>query len=178
MSISWQADRTKRIAVDALLIALSMMLSYLEVLLPLTAWIPLPGFRLGLANVAVMAVFFLLSPVDAAIISGTRILLMGLLFGSVTSLYFSALGGICAFLCMLLIAKWGSRMSFLGASVLSAAAHNAGQILAAVTLFGTSLIASYLPILLIASVVFGGAVGLLLNLLAPRLSAVLKGGHR
>lgn len=173
MSISWRADRTRRICADALLIALSMMLSYLEVLLPLTAWIPLPGFRLGLANVVVLAVFCLRSPVDAAIVSSARILLMGLLFGSATTLYFSAMGGLFSFLTLILLSKIGKRCSFLGVSVLSAAAHNCGQITAAVTLFGSSLIASYLPWLLIAAVVYGATVGLLLNLSIPRIRRIL-----
>ena len=96
---------------------------------------------------------------------------MGLLFGSATSLYFSALGGVLSFLVLLLMSWIGKKCSFFGVSVLSAAAHNAGQIIAAVTLFGTSLISSYLPALLLASVIYGGIVGLLLNLLVPRLQA-------
>lgn len=163
--------RTRRICADAALITLAMALSYLEVLLPLNLLLPLPGFRLGLANVVVLMTFFLLSPVDALLVSGTRILLSGLLFGSVTSLYFSALGGLCAYLMLTVAAYLFRRCSFFGISILCAAAHNCGQILAAVTLFGTSLIFSYLPLLLISSVFFGGAVGLLLNLGMPKISS-------
>ncbi len=169
MSISSRGNLTRRVAVDAMLCAFAMMLSYLEVLLPLAAWIPLPGFRLGLANIAVLVVVCLFSPLDAAIVSFVRILLMGLLFGSATSLYFSALGGLFSFLVLVLMSWIGKKCSFLGVSVLSAAAHNTGQIVAAVTLFGTSLISSYLPALLLASAIYGGVVGILLNLVVPRL---------
>ena len=171
MSILSRGNLTRRICLDALLCGLAMMLSYLEVLLPLQALLPLPGFRLGLANVVVLAVFCLLSPWDAAIVSFVRIFLMGVLFGSVTSFYFSLLGGFCAFLMLLLLKTMGKRCSFVGASILSAAAHNTGQILAAVTLFGVTLIPSYLPVLLFASVFFGGLIGMLLNLLMPRVQA-------
>ena len=175
MSISSRDNITRHICLDALLIAFAMILSYLEVLLPLNVWIPLPGFRLGLANLAVVAAFCLLSPKDAAIISGIRILTMGLLFGSVTSLYFSALGGLLSYLMLLLLSKRAKRhLSLAGVSVLCAAAHNCGQILAAVTLFGWSLIVSYLPFLLISAVICGGAVGLLLNLLLPRLERLVQ----
>lgn len=165
-----RVNLSRRIAIDALLCAFAMMLSYLEVLLPLTAWIPLPGFRLGLANLAVVAVFVLFSPIDAALVSLVRVFLMGLLFGSPTSLYFSFLGALCSYLLLLLMRLIGKRLSYFGVSILSAAAHNAGQILAAATLFDFSLFYSYLPILLIASVLFGGIVGVLLNLLIPKLS--------
>jgi len=181
MSISSQGKTVRRISIDALLCVFAMMLSYLEVLLPLSVIIPLPGFRPGLANLAVTLVFVLLSPADAALVSAVRILLMGLLFGTPTTLWFSAMGGLLSFLVLLWMRFVGKRCSFLGLSVLSAAAHNVGQIIAAVTVFGVSLIASYLPFLLFASVVFGGIVGLLLNILVPRLAPHferLKGGER
>lgn len=174
MSISWQAKRTRRVCVDAMLCAVAMLLSYLEVLLPLNALIPLPGFRLGLANVAVVAVFCLLSPIDAAVVSGVRISLMALLFGTVTSFYFSFMGALLSFFVLMLLKRIGKKCSFVGVSVLCAAAHNTGQVLAAVTLFGTALIPSYLPFLLLASVVYGGVVGILLNLLVPRLQTPVK----
>ena len=175
MSISLLADRTRRVVLDAMLVALAMMLSYLEVLLPLELWLPLPGFRLGLANFLTVTVFSVISKKDVAVISGARILLMGLLFGSVTSLYFSAMGGLFSFLTLLLLSKIGTRCSYFGVSILSAAAHNCGQLTAAVTLFGTSLISSYLPFLLIAALICGGTVGLLLNLCVPKLQRALKG---
>lgn len=160
-----------------MLIAFAVMLSYLEVILPLGAVIPLPGFRLGLANVVVLLTFCLLSPIDAAIVSSIRILLMGLLFGSATSLYFSAMGGLFSFLMLLLLRGVGRQNSFLGVSVLCAAAHNTGQIVAATTLFGMSLVTSYLPLLLVASVVYGGIVGILLNLFIPRLQVRMGSGE-
>lgn len=174
MSISLRGERTRRVVLDAVLIALAMMLSYLEMMLPPELWIPLPGFRLGLANLLVTVAFVLISPADAAVVSSIRILLMGVLFGTVTSLYFSAMGGIFAYLMLCLLSRIGRRCSFLGVSVLCAAAHNCGQLLAAVTLFGTGLIVSYLPFLLIAATVCGGALGFLLNLCMPKLRHVWK----
>ncbi len=171
---------TRRIALDALFCAFAMILSYVEGLLPLD--LPIPGFRLGLANFAVMLVFCRISKEDAAVVSGLRILLMGILFGSATSLYFSFLGGLFAYLTLCLLSLIGRRMSMIGVSILSAAMHNSGQTLAAVTLFGPSVILSYLPMLLFASAVYGGAMGVLLNVTLPRLDPILyrlkEGGNR
>lgn len=177
MSTSLRDNRTRRLTFDAMGVALAMMLSYLEVLLPLTAWIPLPGFRLGLANLAVLAAFVLLSPADAAVVSGIRICLSALLFGSVTSFFFSAMGGLLSFLTILAASGFFRKMSYLGVCVLSAAAHNVGQILAATVLFGSGVILSYLPVLLIASVGFGCITGTLMNLLLPRLEGRLRRGR-
>ena len=175
MSTSLRDRRVRRVALDAMMIAVAMLLSYLEFLLPLQALLPIPGFRLGLANLAVTLVFCLLSPTDAAIVSGVRITLTAVLFGSVTSFYFSAMGGLASFCMLVLLSKWGKRLSFFGVSVLCAAVHNCGQILAAVTLFGPFLIRSYLPLLLVASAIYGGIVGCLLNLCEPKLRSALGG---
>lgn len=169
MSILSRGKAVRRVALDAMLCAFCMILSYLEVLVPFELFLPLPGFRLGLCNFAVLAIFCLLSPVDAAIVSAMRILLMGLLFGTATSFYFSLMGGILSFLMLFVLRALKTHCSFLGVSILSAAAHNTGQIIAAVTLFGVSLIPSYLPFLLLASVLYGGLIGLLLNIAIPKL---------
>ena len=169
MSISWRDKHTRRVCLDALLVALAMLCSYLETLLPLTAWIPLPGVRLGLANLVVTLTLVLLSAADAAAVSAVRILLTGLLFGSATSLWFSMLGGLFAYLMLVLLVRLGRGLSYLGVSVLCAAAHQCGQMLAAATLFGAAPLLSYLPWLLFASIGCGAAVGALLNLLVPRL---------
>ncbi len=176
MSTSSRANLIRRISMDAMLCVLAMMLSYLEVILPLNLLVPLPGFRLGLANVAVVAVFCLFTPIDALAVMSVRILLMGLLFGSPTSLYFSAMGGLFSFAVLMLAKYLCKKCSLVGVSILCAAAHNTGQVIAAVTLFDAALITTYLPALLIASVIYGGIVGVLLNLLLPRLQKAIERG--
>lgn len=172
MSTSSQANLTRRICIDAMLCVLAMMLSYLEAILPLNLLVPIPGFRLGLANVIIVAVFCLFKPIDAFAVLSVRILLMGLLFGSPTSLYFSAMGGIFSFAVLMLAKYLCKKCSLIGVSILCAAAHNTGQVIAAVTIFDAALITTYLPALLLASAVYGGIVGVLLNLLLPRLQKV------
>ena len=172
MSTSSQANLTRRICIDAMLCVLAMMLSYLEAILPLNLLVPIPGFRLGLANVVIVAVFCLFKPIDAFAVLSVRVLLMGVLFGSPTSLYFSAMGGIFSFAVLMLAKYLCKKCSLVGVSILCAAAHNTGQVIAAVTLFDGALITTYLPALLIASVIYGGIVGVLLNLLLPRFQKV------
>ena len=169
MSTSSQANLTRRICIDAMLCVLAMMLSYLEAILPLNLLVPIPGFRLGLANVVIVAVFCLFKPIDAFAVLSVRILLMGILFGSPTSLYFSAMGGLFSFAVLMLAKYLCKKCSLIGVSILCAAAHNTGQVIAAVTIFDAALITTYLPALLLASAVYGGIVGVLLNLLLPRL---------
>jgi len=171
-TISW---RVKRISALGLLTALALILSYLESLLPLP--LMLPGFKLGLCNVVVLFCAYRLSLWDAAILSLVRVLVTALLFGNVTGFLFSLFGAFFAFLAIVfaktLLLK---QLSFVGVSVLSAAAFNFGQILAAAILYASFSVFSYLALLLVASAIFGGAVGLLLNLIFDRLGKGMKEG--
>ncbi len=174
MSISLRDNKTRRICTDALFIAAAMMLSYLEFLIPLRTMIPLPGFKLGLANIATLAVFVLISKKDAAVVLVLRVALMGLLFGSAVSLLFSASGALLSYLSLLLASRFLRRCSYIGVSVLCAVFHNVGQILAATCLFGSEIILSYLPVLFIAALISGSITGLLLNLSVNRLERSIK----
>lgn len=170
MSISWSGKgRTRRLTLDAALVTVALMLSYLEVLIPFDALIPLPRFKPGLANLVTVLAFVLLTPADALAVSLIRVGLTGLLFGSWTSLFFSMSGAILTFCALLLSRVLLCGCSYLGVSVFCAAAHNTGQILAATVLFGPAVPLSYLPYLLCASAVSGSLTGILLNLSVPRL---------
>lgn len=167
---SW---RVKRVSTLGLLTALALILSYLESFLPLPMM--LPGFKLGLCNVVVLFCAYRLSLVDAAILSLIRVVVTSLLFGNLTGFVFSLFGAFFAFLAIVFAKTLFSKyLSFVGASVLSAAAFNLGQILAAALLYSSVSVFSYLAPLLVASAVFGGAVGLLLNFIFDRLGKGMK----
>lgn len=163
----------KRLTADAMLIGAAMMISYLEAILPLSFVIPLPGVKLGLANLAVMIAFFTFGAADAAAVSFIRVLLSGLLFGSGVSMLFSALGAVCAFGGLLIYRFLLKRfISPVGASILSAALHNMGQLLAAGIVLSDSAVIAYAPIMLCASVACGAVNGLLLVLIVRALPEV------
>lgn len=147
--------RVKRLCLDAMLLGVAMMLSYLEAILPLSAIIPLPGAKLGLANICVTICFFTVSPFDALLVSVMRVFLMALLFGNFSSFVFAITGALLAYL-GLWIGKLARRwVSYYGISMLSAALHNLGQCIAGAFVLGSTAIFSYLPLLLVFSLVFG-----------------------
>ena len=153
--------RVLRVAENAAFLSLALILSFVESLLP-AAVLPLPGCKVGLANLAILTVFYRThSIVPAAVISFCRCLITFFLFGNFTSLLFSLCGGAMV-LGMLLLLKRVRGLSFLGISVLCAAAHNLGQLAAAVCLTGTAVLA-YLPVLLAAAAFYGSVNGIILN---------------
>ncbi len=160
--------KIKRLCLDAMLLGVALMLSYLEAILPLSLLIPLPGFKLGLCNIIITLAFVSVSPIDAAIISLCRILLVSTLFGNVSSFAFSLCGGILSYAGLWFLAKLLKKsFSMIGVSVGCAALHNIGQLLCASFLFGAEVIVGYLPVLLVAALVFGTITGVLLELILP-----------
>lgn len=151
--------KTKKLALAAVLIALALALSYLERFLPLQLLIPLPGIKLGLANVVTVIALYLLGTRFAFAVLIPRCILGGI-FGGLTGILFSLTGGILAMAVMALCRKL-RLFSVYGVSVLGAAAHNIGQILAAMAVLGSVYVGAYLPYLLAVAVVTGLATGAL-----------------
>ncbi len=161
----------RRLCLDAILLAFCLLLSYLEAILPLNVWLPLPGFKLGLANIVVTLMFVAVSPVDAALISLARICVMAALFGNASSFAFSFGGGLLSYAGLWILARAGRRaFGMVGVSVGCAALHNLGQLLVAAALYGSDILLGYLPMLLVAALIFGAVTGVLLELLLPNFS--------
>lgn len=164
---------TARLALCAALTALALGLSAAESLIPLTVLLPLPGLRLGLANLVTLVALCRLSRREVALILVGRCLLSALLGGNPASLWFSLSGGLLSLLamCLLLLLP---RLSLLGVAVGGAAAHNLGQVLAAMLYFRSPAPALYLPALLFCSVFTGAVTGLCAMLVLRRLPAALS----
>ena len=154
-------SKAKKIAFCAVMIALALALSYAERFIPLQLVMPMPGIKLGLANVVTLVALYRLKGRYALAILVPRCILGALFGGGITGLFFSLTGGLLALLVMSM-AKSAPVFSVYGVSVLGASAHNIGQICAAMVLLRSVYVAAYLPWLLIAAVVTGiltGAAG-------------------
>ena len=158
--------KTKKAALTGILIALALILSYLESLIPMS--FAVPGVKLGLPNLVVVFALYRLRPSTAAAISLVRVALVAILFGSVLSLAYSAAGGVCSFCVMLLLRKTG-RFGCTGVSVAGAVTHNLAQIAAAAVLLQTGALAWYFPVLCLTGTLAGVCIGLLAALLVKRI---------
>ena len=150
--------RTKRLALCAVLLALAMALSYTERFIPLQMVIPLPGVKLGLANIVTLIALYVMGPKAAFAILIPRCVFGAVFGGGITGLAFSLTGGILAMVTMI-VAKKSPVFSVYGVSILGAAAHNIGQILAAMVLMNSVYIGAYLPYLLVVALFTGFATG-------------------
>jgi heptaprenyl diphosphate synthase len=151
-------SKTKHLTLCAILIALALALSYTERFIPLQMLIPLPGVKLGLANIVTLIALYLMGAKSAFAVLIPRCIFGAVFGGGITGLLFSLAGGILAMLTMIL-AKKISLFSIYGISILGAAAHNVGQILAAMVLMNSRYIGAYLSYLLLVALFTGVATG-------------------
>ena len=148
----------KNVARYGLLVALALILSYVESLVP--AFFAVPGMKLGLTNLAVLIALFRMGDRAAILINILRILLSAALFGNGFALAYSLAGGLLSGAVMILLKRSG-RIQMLGASVAGGLAHNLGQILTAMVLLDTWQLAAYLPVLWVSGMIAGLVIGLL-----------------
>lgn len=156
----------KQIAEYGLLIALAMVLGYVEFLIPFS--VAVPGVKLGLANVVVVFALYRLGKTEALVISILRVLLMTVMFGNAFALAYSLSGAILSFIVMLLLLKTG-RFSPVGVGIGGGVSHNVGQILCAMVLLETKQIIYYLPVLFISGTIAGIAIGIISGVLMDRI---------
>ena len=154
----------RSIALCAVLTALALGLSTLENLFPVTLIVPLPGVKLGLANIVTVYALYALGASSALAILVVRCLLGSLFAGNASALLFSLLGGLAAMLVMIALHAL-PRLSVYGVSVGGAAAHNCGQVAAAMLTLGSAAPLAYLPFLLVVSVFAGALTGFVAALL-------------
>ena len=152
-----QMNKNKKLANMAMLVALAMIFSYVESLIPINFGIP--GMKLGVANlVTVTGMYFLEFP-EVFLVVVMRILLTGFLFGNGMSIVYSLAGGILSFLVMALMKRL-KGFSVAGVSIAGGVSHNIGQIIVASVVIENLKLIYYLPALLIAGTVTGFVMGI------------------
>ena len=151
-------QKTKQLTLCAILICLALALSYVEHFIPLHLLFPLPGIKLGLANIVTLIALYLLGAKSAFAVLVLRCTLSAAFGGGVTSFLFSITGGLLA-MAVMTAAQHVKKLSIYGVSILGAAFHNIGQILIAMLLMKSVYVAAYLPYLLGVAIFTGLLTG-------------------
>lgn len=151
-------NAAKKIAFLGLAASLSLLLSYVELLLP-PIYAAVPGIKLGLPNIVILYLLYSLGLRYAAPVSLIRLCISSLLFGNAMTFAYSLAGALLSMLVMCILKKTGF-LSEIGVSVAGGVSHNLGQILVAVLLLDTPQIAYYMIVLAITGTVSGIFIGL------------------
>lgn len=163
--------QTRKTVTLSALVALGLILSYVETLIPV--FVAIPGVKLGLANTVSVFALYMLGMPYAITVSLLRVLLSSLLFGSSLSLLYSLVGAVAA-LGVMIFAKRVLRFSTVGVSALGGVFHNLGQTLAAAVVLENLGVFFYFPVLIVSGVVSGVVIGTAAGILVKRLSAFMS----
>ena len=148
----------KRIAKMSMLVALAIIFSYIEFLIPINLGVP--GIKLGLANLVIVIALYTINTMDVWLISILRILILGFMFGSGMSIIYSIAGAVLSLIVMCII-KRIKGFSIVGVSIAGGVCHNIGQIVVAMLVVETTGILYYMPALLVAGVITGAIIGII-----------------
>lgn len=150
--------RTKKLTAMSMLTAIALIIFIVEAQLPPLA--PIPGIKMGLANVITMVTLVWFGRKEAFTVLMLRIILGSIFSGQMMSFMYSLAGGLLCFLVMSLTMKIFKVNQLWIVSVLGALFHNIGQIAVAVIMTGTWQIIGYFPILAVSAVITGAFTGL------------------
>ena len=148
----------RRNALCGVMIALAMVLSYLESLVPV--FVAIPGVKLGLANIVTIVALRKLGTREACVISLGRVMLSSLLFGNFVMLIYSLAGANLSIKVMIIVSKI-KIFSITGVSICGAVAHNFGQIVVAFIMLENIHIFYYMAVLFIVGAISGALMGMM-----------------
>ena len=164
----------KKLTRLALLTTIALIIFMVEAQIPPP--IPIPGVKLGLANIVTVYAMFALSPGDALAILVCRVFLGSVFSGQLMTLFYRMGGGLLCWLATLLLRRILTKKQLWAAGVFGAIFHNVGQILVAIALTRTPGLIAYLPVLLVSGVLTGAFTGLCAQLLLARLEKIGQNG--
>jgi len=161
----------RKTAVLAVFLGAALALGVFERMIPLE--IAVPGVRLGLPNIVILALLYLFLPSDVIFVVILKCVLTAMLGGNFISLALSLTGSLLSFAVMSALIKMaGSRISPVGVSVAGAVFHNIGQIIAASYILGNFAVLALLPVLLVSGVITGVLTGTAVKHLLSRMQAI------
>lgn len=151
-----------------LFLAVALILSYVETLIPITFGIP--GIKLGLPNMIVVLLLFgqRYGAKEALLVNGMRIVLSGFLFSNLYTILYALAGAFFSYVAML-IGKRLRCFSVIGVSVLGGVFHNIGQTVVAMIVVETFAVSYYIPFLIVAGTITGAFLGLIVMEIIPYL---------
>lgn len=163
---------TKKIAILGMLTSLSLIIFMIESMIqPL---IPVPGVKIGLANIITMLVLLYFSPVESFFVLLVRVIIGSIFAGQIVSFTYSITGGILCIVVMTMANKFFGRKNIMITSVFGGIFHNIGQFLVAFFVLELSGMVVYLPVLTIGGVVAGIFTGMVTYLLLKYFDKILK----
>lgn len=167
-----QKINTHRLVELSLLTAIALTIFSVELHIPNP--VPIPGIKLGLANIITVYAIYRYRSTEVLMIVVVRIFLGSIFSGNVASIIYSLAGGLLCLIGMVFLTKIISEKHMWINSILGAILHNIGQITVAMFVLNTTAIIAYLPILIISACITGAFTGFCAQFVVARLGIINK----
>lgn len=148
---------SRKVAFYGIFASLAILMGYIEFIIP--SPVPVPGVKLGLANVIVLIAMYFINNKAALSVSVIRVLVSSLLFGGFSGFLYSITGALVSFVVMVSVKKIKSA-GIIGVSIMGGVSHNIAQIAVAALVLQTVGLIYYIPALLVAGVITGVIIGI------------------
>jgi heptaprenyl diphosphate synthase len=155
----------KKLTTLSLFLALGVVISYFESFIPYP--LPVPGVRLGLANIIGLYVLYIYSPKEYLFVGLLRVLIVGALRANAINLAISAAGFVLSHLTVVGL-YYLKKMSLYGLGVSSAVMHSLGQILVVMIIYQLPQMINYLPLIFFTSIASSLVISLITSILISR----------
>lgn len=133
----------------------------------------IPGVKLGLANLAIVTVMYILDNKAAFAVNIIRVIISGILFANLFSILFSLTGALLSFGVMIVLKKT-DMFSVMGVSIAGGVSHNIGQIIIAALVIETYSVVYYIPVIIIAGIITGTIIGIVSGILIKYIKIIMK----
>ncbi len=158
--------KIRKLTLLALFTAIALTIFMIEAQIP--PLVPIPGVKIGLANIVTVFLVFTVGSKEAAMVLACRIFLGAVFAGNFSTIFYSAAGGLLSILVTVGLKRILTKKQLWVAGVFGAAAHSVGQMAAAIFIAATPGLMVYLPVLVAISIVTGLFTGLCAQLLVNR----------
>ncbi len=163
-------EKTRMLVISAMLVAVAATLSVLDGMIPIQLVVPIPGLKLGLANIVTIFAIFYLGTKPTFTIVVLRCVLGAALAGGFSTFAFSLSGAtVAAGIMLLLKMGYEKHFSLYGISLAGSAAFNIMQVMVASIILQDTAVFSYLPVIMTGGVVTGVLTATVFNLFYRRM---------
>lgn len=166
---------TKRLVRLSMLTSLGLAFHIMEGIMPNPFIGIAPGAKLGLANIIGLVTLVIYGFKYALTVNLLRCFIAGIASGAITSMMYSMAGAFTSTILMwIAYKKLNKYFSLVGVSVLGALGHNIAQLTVAAIIINNIRIFTYLPIMMLASIVTGIFIGLTVNFTVSKTNILSK----
>ena len=162
-------DRTRRVALCGLLIAMMLVLGFVESRIPINVGIP--GIKLGLSNGVLIFAVYMLDLPTAWMLMALKVALSGLLFGGFNTIMYALAGGVLSMLCMSMLSRV-KGMHPITVSMAGGVAHNVGQVALAMIILQTPHLLYYMAVLMLVGLACGALTGIVASSVMKHLKTI------